>query len=90
MTNSTLIDNIANYNKLRSVNPTLKVIFAISSLFVSIFSKNFIVPLLITIIMSFVIIFAAKIPKNIYGKLLAIPIFFGIITFFNDDFFIWN
>jgi len=81
MTNSTLIDNIANYNKLRSVNPTLKVIFAISSLFVSIFSKNFIVPLLITIIMSFVIIFAAKIPKNIYGKLLAIPIFFGIITF---------
>ncbi|WP_459201320.1 cobalt ECF transporter T component CbiQ [Methanococcus sp. CF] len=81
MTNSTLIDNIANYNNLKSVNSTLKVIFAISSLLVCVFSNNFIVPLLITIIMSFVVIFAAKIPKNIYLKLLAVPVGFGIITF---------
>jgi len=81
MTNSFLIDNIANRNKLGSVNPTLKVIFAISSLFVSVFSKTFIVPLLITIIMSFIVIFAAKVPKNVYLKLLAIPVIFGSITF---------
>ncbi|ABO34412.1 cobalt ABC transporter, inner membrane subunit CbiQ [Methanococcus maripaludis C5] len=81
MTNSYLIDSIANCNSLRSVNPTLKVIFAVSSLLVSLFSKTFVVPFLIAFIMSFVVIFAAKVPKTVYLKLLSIPFIFGIITF---------
>uniref|UniRef100_A9A9I1 Cobalt ABC transporter, inner membrane subunit CbiQ n=1 Tax=Methanococcus maripaludis (strain C6 / ATCC BAA-1332) TaxID=444158 RepID=A9A9I1_METM6 len=81
MANSFLIDSIANSNNLRSVNPTLKVIFAISSLLVSLFSKNFIVPFLIAVIISFVVIFVAKVPKNVYLTLLAAPVIFGIITF---------
>ncbi|ABR54698.1 cobalt ABC transporter, inner membrane subunit CbiQ [Methanococcus vannielii SB] len=82
MADSFLIDNIANYNSLRDKNPILKVVFAVSSLIVSVISSSFLVPLLIALIMSMILIFFAKVPKKIYINLLLVPIFFGIFSFF--------
>lgn len=80
MADSFLIDNIANYNSLRDVNPTLKVIFALSSLIVSVISNSPFVPLLIALIMIYTSISVAKVPKKFYFKLLSFPVFFGILT----------
>jgi len=75
-----IIDNIAHYNKLRHVNPKLKVIFSISTLLICVFSKSVVVPLIITFIMVYLTLFKAEVPKNIYLKFMGAPIGFGLIT----------
>ncbi|AEF96363.1 cobalt ECF transporter T component CbiQ [Methanotorris igneus] len=75
-----IIDNIAHYNKLRMVNPKLKVIFAISSLLVCVFSKSIVVPIIVALIMIYLTLFRAGVPKSIYLKLMFAPIGFGLIT----------
>ncbi|WP_048202554.1 cobalt ECF transporter T component CbiQ [Methanocaldococcus bathoardescens] len=74
------IDSIAFNNNLRNINPKLKVIFAILSLFICVASKSVIVPLIITIIMIYLTLFKAKVPKKIYLTLF-FPVFgFGLFT----------
>ncbi len=75
-----IIDNIAHYNKLRHVNPKLKVIFSISMLLICVFSTSIIVPLIITVIMVYLTLFKAKVPKSIYLKFMSAPVGFGVIT----------
>ena len=75
-----IIDNIAHYNKLRHVNPKLKVIFSISTLLICVFSKSIIVPLIIASIMVYLTLFRANVPKKIYLQLMGAPVGFGIIT----------
>jgi cobalt/nickel transport system permease protein len=74
------IDNIAFNNNLRNVNPKLKVIFAILSLFVCVASKSVVVPLIITLIMIYLTLFKAKVPKKIYLTLLSPAVGFGLFT----------
>lgn len=75
------LDNYAHSNGLRDMNTFFKVIFAISTMLVSLISTSPVVPLLITFFMSALIIFQAKIPWKFYLKFLAIPFIFGFITF---------
>ena len=74
------VDSIAFSNKLRHVNPKLKVIFALSLLLISVFSQSAIVPLLIFFIISLILLFKAKIPKKIYAVFLGVPLGFGILN----------
>lgn len=74
------IDNIAHTNRLRYINPKLKVIFVILSLIVCVFSQSVIVPLIIATTMIILTLFIAKVPPKIYLGLLSAPIVFGIIT----------
>lgn len=74
------IDHIAHNNKLRHINPKLKVLFAISMLLITLFSKSIVVPLIVAFIMIILTIFIAKVPLKIYLPLLGIPIGFGILT----------
>jgi cobalt/nickel transport system permease protein len=48
---------------------------------VSLISTSPVVPLTITLVMSFLIIFQAKIPWKFYLKFLFIPFIFAFITF---------
>ncbi|EHP87383.1 cobalt ECF transporter T component CbiQ [Methanotorris formicicus] len=74
------VDNIAFNNKLKHVNPKLKVIFALSLLLISVFSKSAIVPLLIFFVVSILLLFKAKIPKKIYVVFVGIPFGFGLLN----------
>lgn len=75
------LDNYAHNNGLKDTNTLFKVLFAISTMLVSLISTSPVVPLTITLVMSFLIIFQAKIPWKFYLKFLFIPFVFAFITF---------
>lgn len=75
------LDNYAHYSGLKDTNTLFKVLFAISTMLVSLISTSPVVPLIITLVMSFIIIFFAKIPWKFYLKFLFIPFIFAFITF---------
>ncbi|ENN96836.1 cobalt ABC transporter permease [Methanocaldococcus villosus KIN24-T80] len=74
------IDTLAYNNNLKNVNPKLKVLFAILCLITSVISTSIVVPIVIFFVMSYLIIFKAKIPKKIYLYLITPAIGFGIFT----------
>ncbi|HID47163.1 MAG TPA: cobalt ECF transporter T component CbiQ [Methanothermococcus okinawensis] len=78
--NANIIDRIAHNNRLRHINPKLKVFFALSMLLITVFSKSVIVPLIIALIMIVLTVFVAKVPLRIYLPLLLAPLGFGVIT----------
>ena len=80
MFNNTL-DSYAHYNNLKNINTFFKVIFAITTMLVSLISSSPVVPLLIALVMSFLIVSQAKIPWKFYLKFLSVPFLFGLITF---------
>lgn len=75
------LDNYAHSNGLRDINTFFKVIFAISTMLMSLISTSPVVPLIVAFVMSFLIIFQAKIPWKFYLKFLSVPFIFGFITF---------
>jgi len=75
------LDSYAHSNSLKNVDLNFKVLFAILTMLVSLISTSPVIPLLITFLMSFLIIFKAKIPLKFYLKFLAVPFFFGFLTF---------
>ncbi len=81
------LDNYAHSNNLRDANVNFKVLFAIMTLIVSLISTSPVIPLIITILMSYLIIFPAKIPWKFYLKFLSIPFIFGFLTFVYMSFF---
>ena len=74
------IDHIAHNNRLRHINPKLKVLFALSMLLITLFSKSILVPLIVALIMITLTVFVARVPLRIYLPLLSVPIGFGILT----------
>ena len=56
------LDSYAHHNNLKNMNTFFKVIFAITTMLVSLISTSPVVPLLIVLVMSFLIISQAKIP----------------------------
>ncbi|PKL68743.1 MAG: cobalt ECF transporter T component CbiQ [Methanobacteriales archaeon HGW-Methanobacteriales-1] len=81
------LDNFAHHNDLRGTNVYFKVLFALLTMLVSLISTSPVVPIIITFLMSFLIIFKAKIPWKFYLKFLAIPFIFGVLTFVFMAFF---
>jgi len=79
MTNST-IDNIAHTNKLRHIDTRLKVIFAVTTLLITVASTSPIPPILAFIIATILILFVAKIYPGTYFLLLLTPFFFGFVS----------
>lgn len=75
------LDNFAHHNELRGTNVHFKVLFALLTMLVSLISTSPLVPIIITFLMSFLIIFKAKIPWKFYLKFLTIPFIFGFLTF---------
>jgi len=74
------IDTIAHTNKLRYVDTRLKVIFAITTLLITVASTSPIPPFLAFITATILILFGAKIKLRTYLLLLLSPLFFGFIS----------
>jgi len=81
------LDSYAHSNSLKNVNINFKALFAILTMLVSLISTSPVIPLFITFLMSFLIIFKAKIPLKFYLKFISIPFFFGFLTFIFMSFF---
>jgi len=81
------LDSYAHSNSLKNVNINFKVLFAILTMLVNLISTSPVIPLFITFLMSFLIIFKAKISLKFYLKFLIIPFFFGFLTFIFMSFF---
>ncbi len=75
------LDGYAQSNGLKDANTYFKVLLGIITMLVSLISTSPIVPLIITLSMSIIIIFEAKISWKFYLKFLSIPFFFGFLTF---------
>jgi cobalt/nickel transport system permease protein len=81
------LDDYAHHNNLRNANTKLKVLFAISTLVLSVFSASPITPFIIFIVMAFLTISVAKIPAKFYFKWFSGPIFFTLPVFIIMIFF---
>jgi len=75
------LDNYAHSNNLINVNTYFKVLFGIITMLVSLMSTSPVIPLIITIFMSYLIVFRAKIAWKFYLKFFMIPFSFGLLTF---------
>jgi cobalt/nickel transport system permease protein len=75
------LDTYAHSNGLKDVNTYFKVLFAISTMLISLISTSPVVPLIITFVILFLVIFKAEIPWRFYMKFLLIPLIFGFLTF---------
>lgn len=75
------LDNYAHSNNLKDMNIYFKVLLGILTMLVSLISTSPVIPLIITLFMSVIIIFAAKISWKFYLKFLLFPFVFGFITF---------
>lgn len=75
------LDTYAHSNGLKNVNTYFKVLFAIITMLVSLVSTSPVIPFLIFFILTFLIIFEAKIPYKFYLKFLSVPLIFALITF---------
>ena len=74
------IDTIAHTNRLRLIDTRLKVIFAITTLIITVASTSPITPFLAFITATCLILFAAKIKLMPYLLLLLTPFIFGFIS----------
>jgi cobalt/nickel transport system permease protein len=75
------LDGYAHSNGLRNVNTYFKVIFAIVTVIVNLISTSPVVPFIVLLLVTYLIIFKAKIPYKFYLKFFAIPFTFALITF---------
>lgn len=74
------LDSYAHSNDLKNMNTYFKVLFAILTMLVSLISTSPVIPITITLLMSFIIIFKAKISWKFYLKFFSVPFFFGFLT----------
>ncbi len=75
------LDRYAQSNAIRHVNTYYKMLFGLITMVVSLVSTSPIMPLTIFGLVSFVILFKAKIPAKFYLKLVTVPLTFASITF---------
>ena len=75
------LDDYAHSNGLRHTNTSFKVLFSLLTMIICVVSYSPIVPLIITVLIAFLILFKAKIPFKFYLQFISIPLFFGFMTF---------
>ena len=73
------IDKSAYLNNLKDVNPLLKTFITFMGILISMISKSENIHIFIMLVMSFLIIFIAKVDIKLYLKCLKIPMIFLII-----------
>lgn len=74
------IDRYAYINKLRYFNPDLKLYLFIIMIAIVLFSNSYIIHLSIFSIMSFIIVFIARIPFKAYFKMYLLPMSFILLS----------
>jgi len=74
------IDSYAYSNRLRTVHPSEKTLFAIVTMVICITSPTILTPLGVLVLMAGGIIFKARIPARVFIRLLLIPLSFLLIS----------
>jgi cobalt/nickel transport system permease protein len=74
-----LLEDIAQKNGLREVNPYVKLTAGLGAIVLCLLSSSFIPPLFIAVILSGAILFLAKVDAGIYGELFFVPLSFAIM-----------
>lgn len=74
------IDRYVYANKLITVHPAEKFLFAVSTMAVCLSSRSIYIPLITVIIMAWIIIFKAGIPAKFFVYLMGIPIAFLLMS----------
>lgn len=74
------LEEAAQKNALLMINPFTKLLLGLGSIILTLFSPNFISPLILTISLSVIIIYLAKIKPLFYLRLLTIPLSFAILS----------
>jgi cobalt/nickel transport system permease protein len=75
------LDSYAHSNGLRNTNTYFKMLFAILTMLISLISTSPVVPFVVFLILTYLIMFKAKIPYKFYLKFLSVSLIFAIITF---------
>jgi cobalt/nickel transport system permease protein len=75
-----ILEDIAQRNGLRMVNPYLKLSAALGAILLCLFSGNFIAPLAMAAMLSLGILFLARVDLRTYGGLLVAPFSFALVS----------
>lgn len=76
----TLLDTAAQNNAFRHIHPGTKILLGLGSLTICLISPSPVIPVLSGIVLSFVLVFLARIPAKSYGELLFAPAVFCIMS----------
>ncbi len=75
-----LLDDYAQSNALRDINPRLKLLLGMGAILFCVSSATPIAPLFVAVTMGLVTITMAKIPSRFYSKLLLVPLSFALLS----------
>lgn len=74
-----LLEDIAQKNGLREVNPYLKLTAGLGAIILCLLSNSFLSPLFIALILAGAVLFLARVDFRIYGKLFILPLWFALM-----------
>lgn len=75
-----ILDDYAQTNALREINPRLKLLLGLGSIMLCVFSTSVVAPAVIAVTMGVLTVMKAKIPAGFYLKLLMVPLSFAIFS----------
>jgi len=75
-----LLDDYAQSNALRDIDPRLKLILGLGAIIFCVSSISPVAPLFVAVSMGLITVILAKIPSSFYSKLLLIPISFALLS----------
>ena len=93
-----LLEDIAQKNGLREVNPYLKLVAGLGAILLCLLSSSYLSPLFIAIVLTCAILILARVDAKTYAELFIVPFWFAIlsvagiilITGGQDIFWQWN
>lgn len=74
------LEDIAQTNGLREINPYLKLATGLGAILLCLVSAGVVAPLFVAVVLSLAILFLAKVPARVYGKLFILPLFFAAMS----------
>jgi len=74
------LEEIAQKNRLRQVNTYLKLATGVSAILLCLVSTSYIAPLFIAALLTFAILFLARVDAKTYAELFIHPVWFGLVS----------
>jgi cobalt/nickel transport system permease protein len=75
-----LLEEIAQKNGLRQVNTYLKLAAGADAIILCLISASYIAPLFIAVLLTFAILFLARVDAKTYARLFIHPVWFGLVS----------
>jgi len=75
-----LLEDIAQGNRLREVSPYLKITASLGAILLCLFSRSFVAPLAIGLLLSLGVLLLARVDPRTYGELFVAPLIFALLS----------